>query len=122
MTDPGPVIKVVLAPENSDLARRVSPWIAGFATGGSDIVIFPARSPSYPHGTLEDVLRHEVAHILIERASAGRPIPRWFNEGFAMTVEHAWRFEDQTQVLYQLVLGSRTNLTDMDRLFSGTQT
>jgi len=31
LTDPGPPIQVVLAPESSDWARQVSPWIAGFA-------------------------------------------------------------------------------------------
>jgi hypothetical protein len=122
LTDAGPVVKVVLAGENSELSRQVSPWIAGFAIGASDlVVIFPARSPGYPHDTFDDVLRHEVAHVLIERASAGRPVPRWFNEGVAMAVEHAWRFEDQTQLLYQLVLGSRASLADINRLFGGTQ-
>jgi len=122
MTDAGAVIKVVLAGENSDWARQVPPWIAGFAVAGSDlVVIFPERSPGYPHDTFDDVLRHEVTHVLIERASGGRPVPRWFNEGVAMAVERAWRFQDQTQLLYQLVLGSRTSLADIDRLFGGTQ-
>jgi len=67
------------------------------------------------------VLRHEVAHVLIWRASAGRPIPRWFNEGLAMEVERQRRFADQTQLLYQLVTGGRTSLEELDRLFSGGQ-
>jgi hypothetical protein len=122
LTDSGPVIHVVLAPENSDLARAAPPWIAGFAVGESDLVVlFPARSPTYPSDTLEDVLRHEVAHVLIWRASAGRPIPRWFNEGLAMAAERQRRFRDQTELLYQLVTGSRTNLEELNRLFSGGQ-
>src|SRR5262245_5207365 len=77
LTNAGPAIQVILAAETTDLARSVPSWIAGFASGRSDsVVIFPARSPSYPNDTLEDVLRHEVAHVLIWRASAGRPIPR----------------------------------------------
>jgi hypothetical protein len=121
-TDGGPAIQVILAPENSDLARGVSKWIAGFAVGASDsVVIFPARSPSYPDDTLEDVLRHEVAHVLIWRASAGQPVPRWFDEGLAMAAERERRFEDQTQLLYQFVTGSRTNLVELNRLFSGGQ-
>src|SRR6266566_1573017 len=115
LVDAGPAIKVVLAPEGSNWARQVSPWIAGFAVGASDlVVIFPARSPSYPHDTLDDVLRHEATHVLIQRASGGRPVPRWFNEGLAMAAEHAWRFEDQTQLLYQLVLGPRISLHELD--------
>jgi hypothetical protein len=84
-------------------------------------VIFPARSPGYPDHTLEDVLRHEVAHVLISRAAAGRPIPRWFNEGVAMAVERDRQFQDETQLLYQLVTGGRTDMDAIDRLFSGTQ-
>jgi hypothetical protein len=117
-----PPIHIVLTAESSELARRVQPWIAGFADGESNtIVIFPARSPSYPDDTLEDVLRHEVAHILIWRASAGHPVPRWFHEGVAMTAERARRFQDQTQLFYQLMTGSAAGLDELDRLFAGSQ-
>jgi hypothetical protein len=124
----GPPIKVVLAPESSDVARKMDSWIAGFASSGEGpeekdemVVLFPARTPSYPNGSLEDVLRHEVAHILIGRASAQRPIPRWFNEGLAMSVERGWRFQDEGQLVYQLAVGSRTSLDGLDRMFGGEQ-
>jgi Peptidase MA superfamily len=122
VTDSGPAIHVVLAPENSELAHEVATWVAGFAVGESAlVVIFPSRSPSYPDDTLEDVLRHEVTHVLIWRASGGRPIPRWFNEGLAMAAERDRQFEDQTQFLYQLATGSHANLDELNRLFSGGQ-
>jgi hypothetical protein len=66
-------------------------------------------------------LRHEVAHVLIGRASAERPIPRWFNEGLAMSVERGWRLQDEGQLVYQLAVGSRTSLDELDRMFSGEQ-
>jgi hypothetical protein len=122
VTAAGAPIRVRLAPESSELARRVAPWISGFAAGESDqVVIFPARSPGYPDNTLEDVLRHEVAHVLIWRASGGSSIPRWFNEGLAMEVERQRRFQDQTELLYQLITGGETDLERLDRLFSGGQ-
>jgi hypothetical protein len=120
LTAAGPAIHVVLASDQSDWAQGISPWIAGFARGASDeVVIFPARTPGYPHHSLEDVLRHEIAHVLIARAAGSHPVPRWFNEGVALAAERAWGFEDQTRVLYQLVLGKRTSLNEIDRLFSG---
>src|SRR5689334_10342986 len=62
--NPGPAIQVFLAPENSDRARNVAPWVSGYAVGESaQVVLFPARSPQYPNGSLEDVLRHEVTHV-----------------------------------------------------------
>jgi hypothetical protein len=118
----GAPIRVVLAPENSELARSAAPWISGFALGESSlVVIFPARSPGYPDDTIEDVLRHEVAHVLIWRAAEGHPVPRWFNEGLAMDVERERRFQDQTELLYQLVKGGEADLHRLDGLFSGSQ-
>ena len=128
LMEQGPPIQVVLAPETSDVARKMDPWIAGFASNGEGpekkdemVVLFPARTPSYPNSSLEDVLRHEVAHVLIGRASAERPIPRWFNEGLAMSVERGWRMQDEGQLVYQLAVGSRTDLDGLDRMFSGAQ-
>src|SRR5438105_15217410 len=111
VSEAGPSIHVVLATENSDLGHRVVPWNSGFAVGESSLVVlFPARSPGYPDDTLEDVLRHEVAHVLIWRAAGGRHVPRWFDEGVAMEVERERRWRDQTQLFYQLLGGTETDL------------
>lgn len=122
LPDPGPPIQVVLAPESAAVARAVSPWVAGFANSSeSMVVLFPARTPRYPNGSLEDVLRHEVAHVLIGRASGERPIPRWFDEGLAMSAERGWRVQDEGQFVFELVVGSRSTLNDLDQMFIGGQ-
>src|SRR5437899_4070517 len=62
IADAGRDIRIVLATENSNLARSVAPWIAGFAVGESNlIVIFPARSPGYSDHTIDNLLRHALA-------------------------------------------------------------
>jgi len=119
LKDAGPPIQIKLVPGSSDLARSVAPWVAGFAQEES-VVIFPSRSPSYPDNSLDDVLRHEVAHVLIWRASSGRPIPRWFNEGLATAAERRG-FRDQTQLFLHLASGSRLSLHELDLLFQGGQ-
>jgi len=122
VSEPQPVIQVVLAPESSEPARSVPTWISGFAVGESSLVVlFPARSPGYPDQTLEDVLRHEVAHVLISRAAGPSQVPRWFDEGLAMEVERQRRWQDQTQLFYQLVTGGETDLRRLDGLFRGGQ-
>lgn len=120
LTDPGPAIRVVLASETSDWARQVPAWTSGLAIGAAGIIVlFPARAPVYPHDTLEDVLRHEVAHVLIARAAGGRTVPPWFHEGLAMAAERAWGLEDRTRLAYELTVGSRVSLDEIDRLFTG---
>jgi hypothetical protein len=118
LTDPGPPIRVFLASEDSQLARQVPSSIAGFASRAeSFVVLFPSRSPAYPDDTLEDVLHHEVAHILITRASGGRALPTWFHEGLATTAERTWGVEDQVRVLRERAFLSRMSLDEVNELF-----
>lgn len=120
--DTGLPVRVILADEKSEWVRGVAPWIAGFAIGRSGlIVIFPARTPSYPHSSLEDVLRHELAHILITRAAAGGDVPRWFNEGLAMSAEREWHFEDQGRVLLYVLSNPQMSIEGLNRAFSGDE-
>jgi hypothetical protein len=116
--DPGPVIRVVLASDTSDWARQVPPSTAGFAVGEDNLVVlFPSRSPTYPQDTLEDVLHHEVTHVLITRAARGRPVPRWFHEGLAMAAERTWGLEDEARLLQELTFVAPTDLDDVNALF-----
>ena len=117
---PGPDIRVVLAPESSPLARAVPAWVSGYTDGVSNVVVLLAeRTPSYPDGGLEEVLAHEVAHVLIHRTSGGRPVPRWFNEGLAMLAARSWRLRDQTELALSLLSGPRVPLWKLDDLFQG---
>ena len=122
LDDPGPSIRVVLASEGSPLARQVSSSTTGFAASEKNlIVLFPARSPSYPHDTLEDVLHHEVAHVLMARAAGGSQLPLWFHEGLAMMAERMWGLEDRARLLRELTLLSRTRLDEIDMLFAAEE-
>src|SRR5262245_13023096 len=118
LKDPGAPISIELATESSFLGQSTEPWIAGFARGET-VVIFPSRSHSYPHQTLDDVLRHEVAHVLIWRASRGQPVPRWCNEGLATAAERSRGLGDHTQFLLYLASRSRLSFNAIDRLFEG---
>ena len=113
LREPGPRIDIMLAAEDSDLARRTPSWIVGYADGAaSTIVLFPSRSPSYPYDSLDDVLRHEIAHVLVARAAPEADIPRWFHEGLAMAVERRWGFADDTRVAMAAFGGG--DIADLD--------
>jgi hypothetical protein len=119
VVDPGAPITIVLATEDLELARQTPRWIAGFARANEGlIVIFPARSLSYPYDSLDDVVRHEIAHVLIARAAGGRPVPRWFHEGLALVAERSWGVEDRTRVALALT-GQRWSTVEVDAAFDG---
>ena len=121
---PGPDIHVVLAPESSPLARNVPAWVSGYTDAattdlGSVVVLLAERTPSYPDGGLEEVLAHEVTHVLIHRASRGRAVPRWFDEGLAMLAARSWRLRDETELALGVLSGPRVPLWKLDDLFHG---
>jgi len=116
----GPPIRVILAPEGSPLAASAPPWVSGFADPAAGVVVLmPARAPSYPDSSLTDLLRHEVAHVLIGRAAAGRPLPRWFQEGLAMIAGQTWGLEERSRLTLALFADRRISLAALDGQFAG---
>jgi hypothetical protein len=120
MRGPQPPVRVVLAPEGSPPATGVAPWISGYAYGARGrVVLLPERTPSYPDGSLEELLVHELTHVLVARAARERPVPRWFNEGLAMMAGGPWRLEDRARLSLAMVRSSELSLAELERLFAG---
>lgn len=118
LDDPGPPIRVILAPEGSVQALSAPSWVAGYALPEQGVVVLlPARSPRFPDSTLEDLLRHEVAHVLVGRASNFQPLPRWFHEGVALIAGLSWGLEEQSRLAATLLRGGEVTLADVDRRF-----
>ncbi len=117
LRDPGPPIRVTLAPEGTSAARSAPSWVVGYALGAAGtVVLLPARVPAYPDPSLESVLMHEVAHVLIARAARRRPIPRWFNEGVAMAASR-FGLRDRTELVFATIRRGQLSLAELDRVF-----
>jgi hypothetical protein len=63
-------------------ARTGQPWWAAAATKGNRIEFQPVALLKR-RGVLANTLRHELAHVVIDKASKNRA-PRWLEEGFAI--------------------------------------
>ena len=113
--EPPPRVRVTLVGEDDPDARATPSWIVGQAFGSLDVVIFPARVGAYPYGSLESVLWHEVVHLALSIHAQGYPLPRWFHEGVAMSVERGWDFTSQVRL--GLAVAGDPGLADLGRLF-----
>lgn len=109
-------IHVTLVPEADERARVTPDWIVGLAFGESDIVIFPERVLPYPYDSLESVFRHEAAHLALSSRAGGEPLPRWFHEGLAMSVDTGWSAAGRFRLLLGMVGDPGT--ADLSRLFA----
>lgn len=107
---------VTLVPEDAPEARETPRWVVGRAFGSSHIVVFPARTGRFPYGSLDAVMRHEVAHLALSDASGGGGLPRWFHEGVATSVEGGWSGADQVRLLVAVL--TTPAIAEVDRLFA----
>jgi hypothetical protein len=108
-------IQVTLIAEDDARAARMPRWIVGIALAPSRIAIFPERTAAYPYGSLESVVRHEVAHLALSARAGGQDLPRWFHEGVAVAVEGGWGLTDQVRLLGAIV--SEPPIEEVGRLF-----
>lgn len=118
--DAGPAIQITLVEESHPLAQRVPPWVAGFADSRRGaVIIFPSRIPNYPYDSMEEVIEHEVAHLLIDRAAKGGEIPRWFHEGVAITSSRGLGALERTRFAWKPFEGGPSTLAEVDAGFVG---
>jgi hypothetical protein len=109
-------VRVLVVPDGDPRAGRVPAWVVGLAAGVDEIAVFPDRIGSYPYGSLESVVRHEIVHLALNTRAAERPLPRWFHEGVAVTVESGWGSRENFRLL--LAAFERPAITDLHRLFA----
>ena len=109
-----PQIRIALIPEDNPRARATPRWIVGMAFGRRNVAIFPERVGPYPYESLESVVSHEVVHLALT-AQANAPLPRWFHEGVATSVEQGWGVTSQARLVFAAI--ANPGLTDLGRLF-----
>lgn len=96
-------VDVFLAPDPArwdSLTGGAAPeWGAGVADPMAGLVVLPtfdwARTP--PH-TIYRTLRHELAHVALQRYLGTARIPRWFSEGYAQWASGEWRWDSAWQL------------------------
>lgn len=64
-------------------------WVAGFADSESMTIGVRAEAAERGVGSIRPILRHELAHLALSRATNGRA-PRWLHEGYAQLVAGSW--------------------------------
>ena len=121
LEDPGPPLRVVLAPEDHPLARSMPRWVSGYAVPEEDLaVLLPDRVIRYPYDDLAELFLHEVAHVLSHRAAGGAELPRWFREGVALHAARGWTLADRRHALAAGLSGGPATLSELEAAFGGS--
>jgi hypothetical protein len=111
-----PSVDVTLIANDDPRAARIPRWIVGLAAGDRDVLILPDRVLPYPYDSIASVLRHEVTHLALSIRAGNQPLPRWFHEGVATSVDRGWGVAGQLRLLVEMLRNPGT--ADLARLFA----
>jgi hypothetical protein len=108
-------IRLILAPTRGafdSLTRgRLPSWSDGAAFPDRSTIVLLSEHPS---ARLSATLRHELAHVAL-RWRVGRPLPLWFEEGYAAVAAGEWDRLDALRLNWQVARGVRPDLDEVDR-------
>jgi hypothetical protein len=111
-------MQVILASTNREfreLTRGFLPeWSAACAIPDRRMLIVVARTHGKP---LDETVIHETSHVLLHTL-AGRPIPRWFDEGISMYLSREWGLGDSFRLARGMIAGGMVPLAGIDSVFS----
>jgi len=110
-------IRILLAPDGARFAEiaggRSPEWAAG-------LILEPGRTILLDKSYLRDLgqtaalLRHELAHVLLDRRVGERAVPRWFHEGYAQLRAGEWDMEALWRLGRAAWTGSAIPLRDLE--------
>jgi hypothetical protein len=108
-------LRLILAPTRASfdsLTRgRLPGWSDGAAFPATGTIVLLAVGPP---DRLTTALRHELAHLAL-RWRVRRPLPLWFEEGYAAVAAQEWDRLDALRLNWQVARGMRPDLDEVDR-------
>jgi hypothetical protein len=109
---PGPLRLIVVRGEarlDSLMRGRGPSWGAGFALPRSRTIVIRVDA-----GDSRQVLRHELAHLALHEAIAGR-VPLWFDEGYAALASGEWGRLEKLRLNLTVARGNVPGFFELDR-------
>jgi len=88
-------------------------WSLGITYRNNKIIIKDPQLSRINHSKFEQVVEHELNHLMINRIDVDNKIPRWFKEGFAMLIANESSLAHKIKVIKHLNAGTLYKLDDL---------
>lgn len=93
---------------------RFPDWGVACAIPRRNLIILKSPLRFKYYRPFSQVVAHELAHIFIGGLSAGKRVPRWLDEGFAMYHSQEWRIGQDVAVARAVLTGSILPLSEIE--------
>jgi hypothetical protein len=112
-----PGTTILLAPDPAAfraLTDNAAPeWAGGIAIPERRVIVLPGWASAREPGGSVQLIRHEVAHLALN-ASLGRPVPRWFDEGYAELASGGFDQESAWKLRLAIAMGQAPPLDSLE--------
>ncbi len=118
-------VRIFLPPTEEKFALltegKIPDWGVGCAFPQQRTIVL--RASSKGKVDLEELVVHELSHVLLDQATGGARLPRWFNEGVAMWQSRQWRWGQDFTMNKAVFLHQLIPLSQIDNmlLFSSSR-
>lgn len=117
-------VVVRVAPTVADMARlaptAIPPpsYASGVAYSRLHLVLLSMLQPRGAEAVdLDEVFRHELAHVALDDSVRGQHVPVWFNEGLAVSLSGENRFDREKTMWHATLSGTLLPFSELDRRF-----
>ena len=102
---------------DASLTRRLPEWGVAFAILEEQRILVDVDKATRAYNSLDEVVPHELSHLLVRQRVPHAQLPLWFAEGLAQWQAREWSLVDGWQLMQNVWSGSAPRLDDIARAY-----
>jgi hypothetical protein len=111
-----------VAPYHRSHGGRLPEWGIAFALLEENRMVVDVRRATREFNSLEEVVPHELSHLLVHQRAPAARFPLWFAEGLAQWQARQWSLVDQWQLMRGAWTRTSPRLADMYHAYPAEET
>lgn len=103
------------------LTSELPNWGVAFAILEEQRILVDVHKATRAYNSLDEVVPHELSHLLARQRVPDAELPIWFSEGLAQWQAREWSLVDAWQLMQGVWTGSAPRVDDLGRTYPGEE-
>jgi len=107
---------------DASLAGELPNWGVAFAILEEQRILVDVQKATRAYNSLDEVVPHELSHLLVRQKVPHARLPIWFSEGLAQWQAREWSLVDAWELMQGVWAGSAPRIEDLYREYPSEET